>query len=291
MGLRKAPALLHTVRPRVPTWHADLSFHDPCDLMGWPFFSLSKRPRTDPIIYDIGHVYVRVAPGCDRGIATIWDADILIWVATFIINAMKAGRPFSDTVRFHPYTLLRAIARHTGQHNYRLLEEGLERLHATSVTTTVRANHFERHAQFHWLDSWEIEPRESDGQPWGWVVTLSKWMYEGIMQKQGVLTIHKDYFRLTGGFERWLYRVARKLGDKRKGGWPVTMSELYAKSGSPDRFTNFCRRIRNIVRCNVLPEYTLSIAVSFGQEETLFIQPRTPYAVAATELATIHDRF
>ena len=276
MGLRKAPALLHTVRPRVPTWHADLSFHDPCDLMGWPFFSLSKRPRTNPIIYDIGHVYVRVAPGCDRGIATIWDADILIWVATFIINAMKAGRPFDRTVLFHPYTLLRAIARHTGQHNYRLLEEGLERLHATSVTTTVRANHFERHRQFHWLDSWEIEPRESDGQPWGWVVTLSKWMYEGIIQKQGVLTIHKDYFRLTGGFERWLYRVARKLMGDRKHGGSATMSELYAKSGSPDRFSNFCLRIRNIVRCNVLPEYTLSIAVPSGQEETVYIKPRSP---------------
>ena len=276
MGLRKAPALLHTDRPRVPTWHADLSFHDPCDLMGWPFFSLAKRPRTNSIIYDIGDVYVRVDPGRDGGIATIWDADILIWVATVIIDARKAGRPFDRTVLFHPYTLLRAIARHTGQRDYRLLEEGLERLHDTSVTTTVRANHRERHAQFHWLDSWEIVTRESDGQPWGWVVTLSNWMYEGIIQKQGVLTIHKDYFRLTGGFERWLYRVARKLEGKRKGGWPVTMSELYAKSGSPDRFSNFCLRIREIVRRNVLPEYTLSIAVPSGKEETVYIKPRSP---------------
>ena len=284
MGLRKAPALLHTDRPCVPAWHPDLSFHDPCDLMTWPFFSLSKRPRTDSIIYDIGNVYVRVDPGHDRGIATIWDADILIWLATVIINAMKAGRPFSETVCFHPYTLLRAIARHTGQHHYRLLEEGLERLHDTSVTTTVRANHRERHAQFHWLDSWETETRARDGRPLGWTVTLSNWMYQGIIQKRGVLTIHKDYFRLTGGFERWLYRVARKLGSTRKGGWSLRMSQLYARSGSPDRFSNFCLKIRKIVRCNVLPEYTLSIAVPFGQEETLFIQPRTPYAVAATEL-------
>ena len=226
MGLRNPPTLLHTDRPRVPTWHADLSFHDPCDLMASPFFSLSKRPRTDPIIYDIGDVYVRVDPGRDRGIATIWDADILIWATTVIINAMKAGRPFSETVLFHPYTLLRAIARYTGQHHYRLLEEGLERLHATSVTTTVRANHFERHAQFHWLDSWKKLKSTTNRRNPGWTLTLSPWIYEGIIQKQGVLTIHKDYFRLTGGFERWLYRVARKLGSKRKHGGALTMSEL-----------------------------------------------------------------
>ena len=287
MGLRKAPALLHTVRPRVPTWHADLSFHDPCDLMGWPFFSLSKRPRTDPIIYDIGHVYVRVDPGPDRGIATIWDADILIWLATVIINAMKAGRPFSDTVRFHPYTLLRAIARHTGQHNYRLLEAGLERLHATSVTTTVRANHFESDT-LSFTGSTRSRSRRAHietAEPWGWTVTLSNWMYQGIIQKQGVLTIHKDYFRLTGGFERWLYRVARKLGGKRKGGW----SRDHVSNSTPNPEVRTASRIfvggsGKIVRRNVLPDYTFSIAVSFGQEETLFIQPRTPYAVAATEL-------
>ena len=276
MGLRKAPALLHTDRTRLPTWHSALSFHDPCDLMGWPFFSLAKRPRTNSIIYDIGDVYVRVDPGRDGGIATIWDADILIWATTVIINAMKAGLPFSETVLFHPYTLLRAIARHTGQHHYRLLEEGLQRLLATSVTTTVRANHQERHSQFHWLDSWESETGESDGQPWKWAVTLSNWMYEGIIQKQGVLTIHKDYFRLTGGFERWLYRVARKLVGDQKHGGSATMSELYSRSGSPDRFSNFCLRIRKIVRCNVLPDYTLSIAVPSGKEETVYIKPRSP---------------
>ena len=244
--------------------------------MACPFFSLAKRPRTDAIIYDIGDVYVRVDPNRDVAIATIWDADILIWATTVITNAMKAGRPFSETLLFHPYTLLRALARPTGQHSYRLLEEGLERLHATSVTTTVRANHFERHAQFHWLASWEKLKSTTNRRNPGWTLTLSPWIYEGIIQRWGVLTIHKDYFRLTGGIERWLYRVVRKLGDKRQGQWSLTMSQLYARSGSPDRFSNFCRRIRNIVRHNVLPDYTLSIAVSFGQEETLFINARTP---------------
>jgi hypothetical protein len=31
----------------------------------------------------------------------------------------------------------------------------------------------------------------------------------GILEQCGVLTIHEDYFLLTGGLERWLYRGAK----------------------------------------------------------------------------------
>ena len=60
--------------------------------MACPFFSLAKRPRTDAIIYDIGDVYVRVDPNRDVAIATIWDADILIW-ATHGHHQCHEGRP------------------------------------------------------------------------------------------------------------------------------------------------------------------------------------------------------
>ena len=39
--------------------------------------------------------------------------------------------------------------------------------------------------------------------------------------KGGVLTIHEDYFLLTGGIERWLYRVARKHAGQQEGGLAV----------------------------------------------------------------------
>ena len=37
-------------------------------------------------------------------------------------------------------------------------------------------------------------------------------------RRQGVLTIHPDYFILKGGIERWLYRVARKHAGSQDGG-------------------------------------------------------------------------
>lgn len=48
------------------------------------------------------------------------------------------------------------------------------------------------------------------GEPTGMTITLPDWLYSGVVNRGGVLTIHEDYFLLTGGIERWLYRVAKK---------------------------------------------------------------------------------
>ena len=62
-------------------------------------------------------------------------------------------------------------------------------------------------------------------------LTLPDWLFDGIVMKGGVLTIHEDYFLLTGGIERWLYRVARKHAGQQEAGWQFTMRQLYEKSG------------------------------------------------------------
>ena len=49
-------------------------------LMEFPFFSLQKAPRLRPLVYDDGKIKIEVRPG-DRGIATIWDKDVLIYIA------------------------------------------------------------------------------------------------------------------------------------------------------------------------------------------------------------------
>ena len=130
-------------------------FSSPAPLLTYPFFSLAKRTRYKPIIYNFDHVQIRVEGADDLGIATIWDSDILLWAATVLTTALKAGRPFSNTVRFHPYSLLREIERHTAQHHYRLLEAALNRLHTTRVTTTLTGL---VPTPFSWIDSWRKLP-------------------------------------------------------------------------------------------------------------------------------------
>ena len=56
-----------------------------------PFFSLAKAKRTSPIHYESGDVRVEVFAVPEHGMATIWDADILIWAASQIVEARDAG--------------------------------------------------------------------------------------------------------------------------------------------------------------------------------------------------------
>lgn len=92
----------------------DASPRDQRDLMERPFFSLAKTPRTKPILYKAVDVEVQVFGMPEHGMATIWDADVLIWAASQIVEAENHGLATSRFFRFTPYQLLRAIGRPTG---------------------------------------------------------------------------------------------------------------------------------------------------------------------------------
>jgi plasmid replication initiation protein len=238
---------------------ADIPIRDQRDTMERPFFSLAKKPRLTPIEYKVGNVWVEVSANPKFGMATIWDADILIWASTQITEALDRGQTPAKTIRFHPYNLLKSIRRTTGGADYTRLRAALERLTHTAVRTNIRADGKKKFASFHWLESWTETIDEATSEPTGMTLTLPDWLYDGIVQRGGVLTIHEDYFLLTGGIERWLYRVARKHAGSQPFGWSFTMRQLFEKSGSSARFSDFAIDIRRVVAGNQLPEYELSI--------------------------------
>ncbi|MFF6496762.1 replication initiator protein A, partial [Pseudomonas aeruginosa] len=69
----------------------DMAPRDSQDLMAFPFFSLAKSRRTAPIDFRAGGITIRVEGTQEHGIATIWDADLLIWAASQIVEARDAG--------------------------------------------------------------------------------------------------------------------------------------------------------------------------------------------------------
>ena len=81
----------------------DPSPRDQQDLMAFPFFSLAKTKRTEPIIYEQGNVKVEVAGLSTVGIATIWDADFLIWVASQLNAALEAEERPTRRLWIIPY--------------------------------------------------------------------------------------------------------------------------------------------------------------------------------------------
>ncbi|RDD68667.1 replication protein A [Paracoccus versutus] len=249
----------------------DASPRDQRDLMERPFFSLAKTKRLTPIHYESGGVQVHVQGFPEHGMATIWDADILIWAASQIVEAENAGLQTSRFLRFTPYQLLTAIGRNTGARNYQLLRGSMARLQSTVIRTTIRhGSHWRRH-QFSWINEWE-ECETSDGRTEGMELVLPEWFYRGVIDRSLVLSIDPAYFRLTGGLERWLYRVARKHAGRQPSGWRFEIPHLHAKSGSLARPSDFALDIRRLVARQPLPGYRLGIERD-GRRQLLRIRP------------------
>jgi plasmid replication initiation protein len=103
---------------------------------------------------------------------------------------------------------LRAIKRSTGAGLSGAASRAL-RLQTTSITTSIRATKRRQKAGFNWLDSWTFDTDAETEQPRGMTLTLSDWVLR-IVNEKSLLTMHPDYFLLSGGLERALYRIARK---------------------------------------------------------------------------------
>ncbi len=135
---------------------ADLPLRDQREMMERPFFSLAKTKRVKPIDYTSpdGKLWVNVSANPTYGMATIWDADILIYCASMLADMARRGaNDVPRTLHIMPYDLLRAIGRPTIGRAYKLLAQSLDRLVATTVKTNIRAEN-RREATFSWLDGW-----------------------------------------------------------------------------------------------------------------------------------------
>lgn len=243
----------------------DVNPRDQRELMERPFFSLAKSKRTKPILYKAGDTEVQVYALPEYGMATIWDADVLIWAATQIVAAADQGLRTSRFFRFTPYQLLVAIRRGTGFRQYGLLRGTLQRLQATVVLTTIRQGDNWRRQQFSWLNEWE-ELTDAKGRSHGMEFVLPDWFYRGVLDHRLVLTIDPAYFELTGGIERWLYRVARKHAGRQPDGWAFDIRHLHIKSGSLARPSDFAIDLRRIAARQSLPGYQLSFEWEDGRD-------------------------
>ena len=255
---------------------ADMGIRDQRETMERPFFSLSKRKRNNSIEYTSpdGSVFVSVLPHQDFGMATIWDADVLIWAASTLWEMKRRGvNDLPRTLNFQPYDLLRGIGRQTGGNRYTALRDALGRLQTTAITTNIRVAKGKKARQFSWIDAWSDLTDETGETSRGMSITLSEWFYEGVVMDGGVLAIDFDYFAITGGRERWLYRVARKHAGGAGGeGFSIGLPTLFEKAGAEGTYRRFKHEIAKIALANGLPGYDLSL--SQGKEQPVLTMRR-----------------
>ena len=149
-----------------------------------------------------------------------------------------------------------------------------------SVSTTIRQPLARRRHRFSWINEWR-ERLDGNGRALGIEMIIPDWFYAGVMDQALVLTIDRAYFSLTGGLERWLYRIVRKHGGRQRGGWSFDIAHLHLKSGALSPLKRFAFELRDIVRRQSLPGYRLTLDVELGRERLSFAaMPVDPFNVA-----------
>lgn len=241
-------------------------------LLEFPFFPIAKTPRREEMVFEDPRagVSITVAPG-HAGMATIYDKDILYYMATLINARVERGEGLTadrhNVFRINAYDLLRSIGRGTGGQEYRLLEEALDRLQSTSVRTSVATGHDGIDAErsgFSWIDKYKvIERRTSRGKRQKIAaaieIHMNEWLMRAIVEDRSVLTINPGYFRLKGGLERRLYELARKHCGRQQR-WVIGLDRLRAKCGTSQELRFFKRDLKAIVLKQSLPDYEISLA-------------------------------
>jgi len=242
---------------------SDISLRDYQETMQRPFFSLSKKKRLKPIEYvsPDKSVTVHVSANPAYGMATIWDADIMIYLASHLNELRERGtNDLSQTIRLQPGDLLKRICWGVSGRAYERLIQSLDRLQATTIKTNIRANAKSRETTFSWIDSYTHLVDERTQRSLGMEITLSKWFFDGIMDKRNVLAISPLYFEITSGLGKWLYRAGRKhAGGNGADGFTIGFETLHQKSGSESSLPSFKNKILELARANSLPEISLEV--------------------------------
>ena len=117
-------------------------------------------------------------------------------------------------------------------------------------------------------------------------LTVSDWFYEGILMDGGLLAIDPVYFSISGGRERWLYRVARKhAGAAGPEGFAIALPTLFEKSGAEGTYRRFKFEMLAIVSRNDIPDFELRLEIGHGEPAIRMIRKTHPVPRARVEAA------
>lgn len=251
---------------------ADAVLKDLHPMMEHPFYSLSKKPETAVRRYEHKGEWLEVTPSV-KGMATIYDADILIYAISQIMAKLNNGEPVSKRVRILSHDCLKFTNRGTAGPNYDALCAAIDRLAGTRISTNIRQaadasdpdqTDDQVHINFGLIEKGTVVRKFGNKGRLRWVeVELSDWVFDAI-RARSVLTLHRDYFRLRKPIERRIYQIARKhCGQKTS--WSMSIALLFKKSGakpslkegkpSSDALREFRRTIRTLAETDHLPDY------------------------------------
>ena len=230
----------------------DVILKDEMASMEHPFYSLSKKPDREPRRYEHNGNWIEFRPSI-KGLPTIYDKDLIIYAISQLIAGIKEGRPASKNVRIDPYSFLVFTERSTGGRDYAALCDSLDRIDGTRFRTNILYDGTRSDTWMGIIDGAKLDTDERTGKLRSLEITLSDMVMSSVMEMD-VLTLHKDYFRLTRPIERRVYEIARKAVGQNES-WSFNMATLHKKSGSKGPLFEFRRQMKPIIEKDPLPDY------------------------------------
>lgn len=271
---------------------ADAVLKDVMAHMEHPFYSLSKKPETTVRRYEHKGNWIEITPSV-KGLATIYDKDILIYCISQIMAKLKLNEPVSPRVRINSRDLLIFTNRGTSGRDYMALVEALDRLEGTRIRTNIRSGDEEQSDSFGLIDASSIRRKHGlDGRLLWCEVKLSDWVFNAI-RDQEVLTLHRDYFRLRKPIERRVYEIARKhCGQQDE--WKIGLANLLKKTGSQSPLKRFRQMLRDLADYDHLPDYSVSFdaetdMVTFYNRGTMLITSAASVWEGTLDPEAYHD--
>ena len=252
----------------------DVGARDNRCVMDVALFRLSKRDiRANSVIrYDLPNGYVQVSSGL-CGMASIWDYDIVLMAISHLNEAMnryRAGKGEKPGQIFCPRIdeILSFCKKNVGGSQKDKLIEALERLSTTHIlierTRNVGGLLKTLTEGENLITSFSIVSNSKTKAVESIRIRIADWMFDEITKghKPDVLTVHKDYFSISQGVGRFIYRLSCRTAGKRMALWGF--HTLYEHSGSAGTLKEFSRLLRKVIQTQCVPEY--SVAEDEGKE-------------------------
>lgn len=254
--------------------------------MEFPLFSLAKQKDTEIREYRRGNKVVRIVPS-SVGAATVFDKDLLLYIASQIVEAKNQGLPVSRNVQIDSIDFLLGTERGDGGASFERIINMLRRLRGTTIETNIPTgkDKITQTEGFSMIDHFKVlsskrrtitnvdkksgKAEESEVERvFSFTVTISEWLYNGLMDFE-VLTLDRAYFRLTRSINRRLYEIARKhCGDQAL--WKVNIDLLAEKIGTSRERFKVRDEIRQAIEADELPQYRVALDTKASPDDVVF---------------------
>ncbi len=261
-----------------------------CDLVDIPFksdqaslmhpvFTLSNKPDYNPRIYHNKGETMKVTANSEYGLATIFDRDILLYCISQSVEAQNRGLKAPQSLVVNSKNLMIAINRQSSGTAYKALYNSFRRLKGTMIETNISNGGKVRTNIFGLLESVEVIRQADNGRIIDVEVKLPDWIMDAI-EGRSILTMHKNYFRLSKPLERRFYEVARKLCGNREHA-EIGLKEFQIRCGSKASLREFKRLVSKVIDKNLkhkhIPQFEFILTDNGNKEAILHIYPNQEY--------------